>query len=308
MKVMYILIFISNVEKKLIFFLLSSLFFIINMSKINSIKQNCGLTIDIVKSIENEKIELEKENENLKNELKNSNLKLKEIKKYVLNFLNPTHIPITSKYDFTNAPVFLKILQNIDTTEGMERYMIQLGCFITNTRLTNQLVIVNPREPERNILFTMAYSMNEYTTDINGYDLSHPGPYRSIPLFIGPNLNNNSTKKTCQYPFLIWDVKSIQDINICLEKTRISSTYKYKEPFNDNFFTIKHVTSPMMMCTDIKGFNKQDCDIINLKNIDRYDLDHDSKIDFREETEAIKSICMQVYNDNKDKVYNFTST
>ena len=69
-------------------------------------------TTEIVDSFKTDNDKIIEENKNLKKELKSMNIKYRTLNNRIRKTLNP----IEAKYDFTNTPNFLKVLQNIETT------------------------------------------------------------------------------------------------------------------------------------------------------------------------------------------------
>jgi len=266
------------------------------MSNIDTLIENLNKSMNICKSIEYE-------NKNLKNALsvlKNVVLKNESVPK---NYINKILYPIEEKYDFTNAPYFLKVLKNIESLEEIERYMLQLGCFATNTRTIHQVVITGPHPSGKTTLCKIAELMNSNINSINPATLLYENKNQTRPIFCEEIIDeNNITIGYDIHPFWMnLEDKTIEDVNKCLEKTDLTSKIKYRKIGTNFYVNIKMITSPVIFC--ISDFNGENCDIIHLKNI-RNEMDTDIFNKLKSEKNAIKTICLQVYNNNLDKIIN----
>jgi len=264
-------------------------------------------TTEIVDSFKTDNDKIIEENKNLKKELKEINIKYRILKNSITKTLNP----IESKYDFTNAPNFLKVLQNIESTEGMERYMLQLGCFITNTRLENQLVIAGPGPSGKSTMKEIGRLLNERVKCIDCEIICQEGVILGIPGMVKfeyhyTRINGKPNMRFCGNPFLIKETEneSIENINKCLEKTkyRLTKKLKFRPHHYCNIFSIRHIPSPMIMTTTIEDFNSEKCDTVYTEKIDYDKIDHCLMSKLEAEVDEIKSLCMQVYDKNKDKI------
>ena len=275
------------------------------MSNIDTLIENLNKSINICKSIEDENKNLKNENKYLKNALsvlKNVILKNESVPK---NYVNKILYPIEEKYDFTNAPYFLKVLKNIESLEEIERYMLQLGCFATNTRTIHQVVITGPSPSGKTTLCKIAELMNSNINSINPATLLYENKNQTRPLFCKKETIIGKNRITIGYdiqPFWMnLEDKTIEDVNKCLEKTDLTSEIKFRRMGTNFYVNIKMITSPVMI--SIPDFNGENCDIIHLKNI-RNEMDADLFNKLKSEKYAIKTICLQVYNNNIDKIIN----
>lgn len=236
--------------------------------------------------------------ENLCKSIEDENKNLKNVLSVPKNYINKILYPIEEKYDFTNAPYFLKVLKNIESLEEIERYMLQLGCFATNTRTIHQVVITGPHPSGKNTLCKIAELMNSNTKSINPETLLYEN---TIPSFCEEIIGENTIGYDIHPFWMNLEDKTIEDINKCLEKTDLTSVIKYRKKYTNFYVTIKPITSPVIF--SIPNFNGEKCDIIHLKNI-RNEMETDLFNKLKSEKNAIKTICLQVYNNNIDKIIN----
>ena len=271
------------------------------MSNIDTLIENLNKSMNICKSIKDENKNLKNENKNLKNALsvlKNVVLKNESVPK---NYINKILYPIEEKYDFTNAPYFLKVLKNIESLEEIERYMLQLGCFATNTRTIHQVVITGPRPSGKTTLCKIAELMNSNIKSINPATLLYENKNQTKPRFCEEIIGENTIGYEIHPFWMNLEDKTIEDVNKCLEKTDLTSKIKYRNIGTNFYITIKPITSPVIF--SIPNFNGENCDIIHLKNI-RNEMETDLFNKLKSEKNAIKTICLQVYNNNINKIIN----
>lgn len=278
-------------------------------NQIDKLKTILTNAVELSSSVEETNTQLLKDNMNLKRDLKDMKVKYRVLK----NQINKTLNPIDTKYDFTNAPNFLKVLQNIESIEGMERYILQLGCFVTNTRLENQLVINGPGPSGKTVMARIATMLNKYAEWMSSSwyfsDDSYNFYKQGIPKFIDIKHGGDAVYK----PFILNDVGEKQLIESCLKYTK-SKLDKIRLYIKHNSYHVRlhklsssrhhciGVRSPMILCTNIDNFESEDCDIVRTEFIKSEDMDGNLINNLKREIEEIRSICMQVYEKNKDKI------
>jgi len=249
-----------------------------------------------------ENVKLLNENYSLRKNLKDLEKKHRTLKNQLVKLMKP----INTIYDFTDAPNFLKVLNTLDSIEDMERYMLQLGCFITNTRLENQLVITGPCTFHQSFLARIGRIVNSDAVNTNLSKLC--SVLFGINCHTMPNFCSHVSRKvTKQNPFIHEAICSSHNFDICIELTKrkwMSSgsfmSYLPKEGYFKNY-ECDGITSPVILACKIPNLEREDCDIIHTE-VEHDTIDMDLFFELKTEAEAIKKICMQVYEKNKDKI------
>ena len=190
----------------------------------------------------------------------------------------------------------------------MERYMLQLACFAKNTRVENQLVITGPGPSGKTLMLLIGRLMNTNATCVNGKRICKEGTIQGTPgMFYYYQYEYDGRVNVRLYnqrPFVIEDTDSVEEINKCLERTKYKLTkeFEFRPYYQGIFYSFQHIRSQMMMIVDIEDFSSKDCDIVRTENIKCDNLDRDLQYKLESEIDAIKSLCMQVYEKNKDKI------